>query len=384
MKKDNFEFWCELHQIEKAVDETTGEEIMLLGGIASTADEDSDGEFLDPKGFDIKPLLKSGLVNWHHQARTNPGTIVGEPTKAEIRKEGLYIETQLYPHSQVACDIWELAKTLAADSKTRRLGYSIEGKVIKRKSDDPTNPDYKKILKAVITGVAITHQPKNPKTFANIIKGEIDDDLEDEETETEDVKDKTDETDDNKDVDTESGAALKKESVDDNLKVLTFGKSEVIDMLFQDIPGISISKAKQIYSLIESIAHMKKNSKAITQEDIEKAYQTLGIEMPEIDINKGEDTDEVDDDAQDDAGEAEDENKKKPVKTDDKADDGGDSDEDETEPEEDDDEKKEVKKGKTNSIGQKFERIEKAISASHNSQSKYVKALGVMVKAQSL
>ena len=105
MRKDNFEFWCELNQVEKAVDEKTGEEIMLLGGIASTADEDSDGEFLDPKGFDIQPLIKSGLVNWHHQAKTNPGTIVGEPTKAEIRKEGLYIETQLYPHSQVACDI---------------------------------------------------------------------------------------------------------------------------------------------------------------------------------------------------------------------------------------------------------------------------------------
>ena len=101
MNKNNFEFWCPLDVFNKAIDQTTGEEIMLLGGIASTADEDSDGEFLDPRGFDIKPLLKSGLVNWHHQAKTNPGTIVGEPTKAEIRKEGLYIETKLYPHSQV-------------------------------------------------------------------------------------------------------------------------------------------------------------------------------------------------------------------------------------------------------------------------------------------
>lgn len=33
------------------------------------------------------------MVNWHHQAKTNPGTIVGESTKAEIRKDGLYIET---------------------------------------------------------------------------------------------------------------------------------------------------------------------------------------------------------------------------------------------------------------------------------------------------
>lgn len=363
MKKDNFEFWCELNQVEKAVDEKTGEEIMLLGGIASTADEDSDGEFLDPKGFDIQPLLKSGLVNWHHQAKTNPGTIVGEPTKAEIRKEGLYIETQLYPHSQVACDIWELAKTLASDSKTRRLGYSIEGRVVKRKSDDPTNPDYKKIVKAIITGVAITHQPKNPKTFANIIKGDIDDDFEEVD---EEIKEKEEKTDKEEAVDTETAAALKKESVDDDLKVTTFGKSEVYDKIFQDIPGISISKAEKIYSLIEKIALMKKDSKAITNDDIQKAYEALGLEVPTLDVEKGDDAEEVE---------------SPQTEMDETDDDSEDSDSDD---EEDEVEEKEVKKAKTNSIGLKFERIEKAIAASHNSQSKYVKALGVIVKAQSL
>lgn len=389
MRKDNFEFWCELNQVEKAVDEKTGEEIMLLGGIASTADEDSDGEFLDPKGFDIQPLLKSGLVNWHHQAKTNPGTIVGEPTKAEIRKDGLYIETQLYPHSQVACDIWELAKTLAKDSKTRRLGYSIEGRVVKRKSDDPTNPDYKKIVKAIITGVAITHQPKNPKTFANIIKGEIDDF----EEESEDIKEKEEKPEREEALDTESAAALKKESVDDNLKVTTFGKSEVYDRIFQDIPGISISKAEKIYSLIEKIALMKKDSKAITNDDIQKAYEALGLEVPAIDITKGEDADDdgvvAPDDSVEETGEEDDNAKvKKPAKKqdsdDDEEPDETEEDDDDTESEDSEDEEKEVKKAKTNSIGLKFERIEKAVAASHNSQSKYIKALGVIVKAQSI
>ena len=394
MKKDNFEFWCELNSVEKAVDEKTGEEIMLLGGIASTADEDSDGEFLDPKGFDIQPLLKSGLVNWHHQAKTNPGTIVGEPTKAEIRKEGLYIETQLYPHSQVACDIWELAKTLAKDSKTRRLGYSIEGRVVKRKSDDPTDPDYKKIVKAIITGVAITHQPKNPKTFANIIKGDIDDDFEEE---SEDIKEKEEKTEEDKAVDTETAAALKKESVDDNLKVTTFGKSEVYDKIFQDIPGISISKAEKIYSLIEKIALMKKDSKAITNDDIKKAYEALGLDAPVLDdIKKGDDADEetaedVEETEVEETEDDEDVKKAEDVNDEDEPEDDEDSeDEDEEEndsedfDEEDEVEEKEVKKAKTNSIGLKFERIEKAIAASHNSQSKYVKALGVIVKAQSI
>ena len=37
---NNFNFWCPV-EISKAIDEKTGEEIMLLGGIASTADEDA-------------------------------------------------------------------------------------------------------------------------------------------------------------------------------------------------------------------------------------------------------------------------------------------------------------------------------------------------------
>lgn len=369
MQNNNFSFWCPLGDINKATDPNTGEEIMLLGGIASTADEDSDGEFLDPKGFDIKPLLNSGLVNWHHQAKTNPGTIVGEPIKAEIRKEGLYIETKLYPHSQTACDIWELAKTLASDSKTRRLGYSIEGRVVKRKSEDPTSPDYKKIIKAIITGVAITHQPKNPKTFANIIKGEIDD-ISEEDVKEEDVKEKEESVDVEESVNTESAAALKKESVDSNLKITTFSKSEVFDRIFHDIAGISIRKAKQIYSLIEKIADMKREGSAITQEDIEKAYDALGLEAP-IDVVKSED--EEDFSEEDETNEDEDSEEEDVKNTED---DETDSDEDSEDEDEDEDEEGEVKKSN-------FNDIEGMISQSHNSQARYIKAVAVLIKAQS-
>ena len=239
MFEEKFTFWCPLQKSEEVLDPTTGEPIMRLGGIASTSDEDSDGEFLDPKGFDIKPLMKSGLVNWHHQAKGQPAAIIGEPSKAEIRPEGLYIETDLYPSSQIAHDVYNLAQTLEKDSKTRRLGYSIEGKVLKRKSNDRNSPDYKHIVKAVITGVAITHMPKNPKTFANIIKGEIDDDYEEQE-----------EKEVNKDLNTENGATLKKESVDSDLKVTTFKKAKIVEKILQDT-NISIQKAEQIFELIK-------------------------------------------------------------------------------------------------------------------------------------
>lgn len=370
---NNFNFWCPV-EISKAIDETTGEEIMLLGGIASTADEDSDGEFLDPKGFDIKPLIESGMVNWHHQAKTCPATIVGEPTKAEIRKDGLYIETKLYPSSQVARDIWELAQTLDRDSKTRRLGYSIEGKVLERKSDNPKSPDYKKISKAIITGVAITHQPKNPKTFANIIKGEIDElDEEDEEKEI----------DEEKSLDTTAAKPLIKEELDHKIKNQTFGKADVMEKLFQDIPGISIEKAKKIYNLIKNISKMAKR-KQVTEEDIMKAYDALGLEQPEVVIEKADNPEEVDEevDVEEEVKKAK--TKKQPIPD-------TDDDEEETEDETSDDEVEEDEEPSEEvddetekaQIFGRFERIEKALATSHLHNARYIKALGVLVKDQS-
>lgn len=365
--EDKFKFWCPIEKAQDLIDPTTGEQVMRLGGIASTSDEDADGEFLDPKGFDIKPLLESGMVNWHHQAKGQPAAIIGEPTRAEVRPEGLYIETDLYPSSKIACDVWELANTLEKDSKTRRLGYSIEGKVVKRKSNNKNSPDYKKIVKAIITGVAITHQPKNPKTFANIIKGEIDEDEEEVEVNEE------------KALDTESGKSLKKESVDKKIKNQTFGKSKVIERLFKDIPGISIEKAKSINSLILKIANMKgKNS--VTEEDIQKAYEALGLEIePAEDVQKGGDGCSADGGDQKTLKKAE---SKKASDAD--ADDGdaGSEAEDDTEGGDDEGEVEESKKGnmKKGGEGNRFDRIEKAIATSHQLNSKYIKALGVMIK----
>lgn len=364
MSRDRFSFWCPLEITkgqEKLVDPTTGEEIMRLGGIASTSDKDADGEFLDPQGFDIKPLLESGMVNWHHQAKGQPAAIIGEPTKAEIRKEGLYIETDLYASSQIARDVYELAKTLEHDSKTRRLGYSIEGKVVKRKSDNPKDPGYKHIDKAIITGVAITHMPKNPKTFANIIKGEIEDELEDEEaTKTEGAE--TEE----KSLDTETGAALKRESLLGAPKFLT--KGEAIDRIFRDIPGISIEKSEKVYSLIKSIS-MAQNKKEVTEEDIQKAYETLGL-TPEVeaaaqeDVQKGEEQQDIQ------KGEGEETEEKKETAAEKKEDEP-------KEKKEGEDEDEEVKKGgKPN----RFDEIEKAIAEAHGEQKLFIKALGVMMK----
>lgn len=364
--EEKFSFWCPLQKSENVVDPTTGETIMRLGGIASTADKDSDGEYLDPNGFDIEPLLKSGMVNWHHQAKGQPATIIGEPSKAEIRKEGLYIETDLYPSSQIARDVWELANTLEKDSKTRRLGYSIEGKVLKRKSNNPSDPDYKKVEKAVITGVAITHMPKNPKTFANIIKGDVEDDFDDEKDD-EEVE---------KELNTENAAALKRESVDDDLKTTTFGKGEIFTKIFHTVAGIDIAKAKEIYNkLISDMRRGKKNSDVVTEEEIVKAYEDLGFgEISKGGCQKSEDmddepTDEPEDEVEDGEDEdAEKEEKRKKGNSEDKEDD------------EDDNGGEDDTTEKALDLDIRLGGIEKAIAISKISTEKYIRALGSIVK----
>ncbi len=158
----NFKIWmpCELTKAGDGKDEKWG-----FKGIASTTKRDTDGETLMPSGFDLTYFNESGLVNWNHLSKENPAAIIGEPTMAKIVPEGLYVETELYK-TPTAKGVWELAKAMSKKkNSTKKLGFSIEGKVIERDPLDPT-----KILKAKITGLAITPTPKNNATFAEMIE----------------------------------------------------------------------------------------------------------------------------------------------------------------------------------------------------------------------
>jgi hypothetical protein len=251
---NSFKFYCPV-TISKAKDKD-GNEIMRLGGIASTMDKDSDGEFLDPSGFDIAEFKKSGLVNWHHQTKNSPAAIIGEPYKAEIQKDGFYVETDLYPDSRLAKEVYDTAQILAKNSKTRRLGYSIEGTVVERDEENP-----KIVKKAIITGLAITHMPKNAQTFADIIKGNVMIDDEEE-----------------KSLTTESAGALKRESVDGKYKIKDMDTNTRYDKIFETYPGISIEKADKINFLFTQIQE-KMLGKTITDSDIEKAIDVLGLNL---------------------------------------------------------------------------------------------------------
>lgn len=163
MSKNNFRFFVPLSEISKSKNEE-GVEVMKMGGLASTKRRDTDNESLDPNGFDITYLNSRGVVNWNHSK--DPSDVIGEPTKAEITKKGLYVESMLYADSDKAQKVYKLAETLRKSGGKRRLGYSIEGKATERDPLDET-----KVTKAMITNVALTISPKNPDSIVDIIKG---------------------------------------------------------------------------------------------------------------------------------------------------------------------------------------------------------------------
>lgn len=319
MSKTPFKFWVPIDNISKAKDEDSGQEKMVLGGIASTADEDTDEETLLPEGFDITYLKERGLVNWNH--KKDPDCIIGEPSKAEKRKEGLYVEASLYPDSDLAKKVYKLAQVLASNSKSKRkLGFSIEGKATER---DPLNP--KIVKKAMITGIAITHSPKNSKSIIDVIKSNFEGDEGDELmkdlgiTSSEanggttelivdiERKDGTKvQVDANYNVkikkcmDTTSGAAVTRESLDEDEKVQTYdekplSKAEIYERIFDLNPVISLEKAHTIYQQINSYA-MKKGTKAskegvVTNSLLEKALDNLfATPKKEDEIAKGNET----------------------------------------------------------------------------------------------
>lgn len=168
MNKDKFNFFVSADVIEKGAKDKDGyPEEMIVRGIASTSDEDSDGETLEPSGYVLDRFLKSGYINLEHKSKDDFRYIIGEPTQAKIQNNKLWIEGKLYKTNPLAKSVYDTIRMLKAEGSNRKIGFSIEGKAIER---DPNNP--KRITKALLTNVAITQSAKNQNTWADIAKGD--------------------------------------------------------------------------------------------------------------------------------------------------------------------------------------------------------------------
>ena len=150
MENDKFNF-CLPMDIVKASNTPTGEE-WRIGGYASTPNEDRQGDEILQRGLDISNFVNYGWFNFDHKS----DIILGYPDKnrCKIDKKGFYVEGTLLKGISQSKNIWETAIALQKSGSERRLGFSVEGKVLKRN-------DLGKIVKAEVYNVAITPNPVN-------------------------------------------------------------------------------------------------------------------------------------------------------------------------------------------------------------------------------
>jgi len=164
MKEKDFKFYVPLELVKGDKD---NEEEWVVQGIASTGDEDLQGETVDQSGLDIS-MLKAGrgLFNFDHQK--GPENVLGQVEQADfVNQEGkkcLMVKGYLFKHSERAKAFYNILKSLKK-ANGPRVHMSIEGKVLQRDFADS-----KAIKKARIDKVALTLDPVNPYTYAELVK----------------------------------------------------------------------------------------------------------------------------------------------------------------------------------------------------------------------
>ena len=139
-----------------------GQDEMRIGGYASTPDEDRQGDEILQKGLDIQDFVNFGYFNYDH----DNSKILAYPDKEKCRVDGtgFYVEGLLLPGVELAKSLWETAIALKKSGAPRHLGFSVEGKILKRNA-------LGKIIKAKVYNVAITANPVNPKaTWDALVK----------------------------------------------------------------------------------------------------------------------------------------------------------------------------------------------------------------------
>jgi len=138
-----------------------------IKGLASTGDKDLQGEIIKQQGLDIS-VLKSGkgYLNWEH--KNDPKNIIGLIDDAEITEKGLMVDGQLFKKHDQAKAVHQILDSLD-DNRKHRIQMSVEGTVIS-KSDGKEKGSGKVIDKARITAVALTMNPVNKSTYAELVK----------------------------------------------------------------------------------------------------------------------------------------------------------------------------------------------------------------------
>lgn len=153
----------------------------VVEGVASCEESDADAEHVLQKGMDTEPLIQCGYFNWDHKDGLGAEYLIGIPQEAVIApavdfKEQLgksldglafYVRGELFQHKDKpkAREVWNHLQAMQDLKVPRTLGWSVQGQVLERDRLDP-----RRIVKSVCRQLAITHQPKQRYTFAQLAK----------------------------------------------------------------------------------------------------------------------------------------------------------------------------------------------------------------------
>ncbi len=150
-----------------------GDKARRVGGVVSTESKDFEDETVLQRGLDFSHFQKRGWFNDNHSKNT--AGIAGYPDRPVQR----FRKGQKLPDGVIAkanCtwaeghllrnkagnDLWDTAKSL--EGTDRRLGFSVEGKVLQRDGGDG-----KRVTKALVRNIAITNAAINDDTQMNIL-----------------------------------------------------------------------------------------------------------------------------------------------------------------------------------------------------------------------
>jgi hypothetical protein len=166
-----FNFEMQMVAFEKA-DAPAGKQ-RRIGGVVSTASKDLQDEQIIQRGLDFSHFVKHGWFNDNHSKKTSD--ILGYPETTKFCRKGStlpdgttaktdchWTEGYLLPDYKPANEVWELAQSLAKTN--RKLGFSVEGKILRREG-----PDNKVIAEALVRNVAITNCPVNTDSRLEIL-----------------------------------------------------------------------------------------------------------------------------------------------------------------------------------------------------------------------
>lgn len=141
---------------------------MRISGIAATEDKDLQGEVIKMQGLDISELQEGrGVFNDDHSKGAE--NIIGIIDKAVITEDNaLFVEGDLLEGNPKAENYFRIMQHCMKNNKPPRVQMSVEGKILERSGSSG-----KLIKKAKIDKVALTLDPVNRNTFAQLCKSLI-------------------------------------------------------------------------------------------------------------------------------------------------------------------------------------------------------------------